>query len=107
MKKAVRLAFCVIIMVVPLKGQQVGSVDLTNPPAMDNLAARREKLVLPDGCKELGGSVGDGAIIPVKNQPHEIRVEVMNMRNKVINAGSFSQVEVRLRNSSKYLIKIP
>jgi hypothetical protein len=107
MKKAVRFAFCVLILTVPAKGQQVGAVDLTNPPAMDNLAAMREGLGLPNGCKELGGSVGDGAIIPRKNQPHEIRVEITDVRNKVINAGSFSQVEVRLRNSGKYPIKLP
>jgi hypothetical protein len=107
MKIAIQCVSCMFILVISAKGQQIGSVDLAHPPALGKFAERQERRVHPNGCEKIGGGIADGAVIPKKNQPHEIMLEVTSVSNKQPVAGSVMQAEVRLQNTGQYPIEIP
>jgi hypothetical protein len=95
------------ILVVYANGQQIGSIDLTKPPALEMSAERKKEEALPNNCEKLGGGTADGAVITQKGQPLEIIVEVKSLNSKEPNSGSEMQAEIRLRNHGKGDIKIP
>jgi hypothetical protein len=82
--------------------QQVASVDLTRPPG---LAWPAEK---PNGCERLViGMGGGGYVEPEDHKPHEIVLELSNIKDVRPIAGSELKAEVKLRNSGKQPIQIP
>lgn len=107
MKSAALCTFWIILLTVPSNGQQIGSVDLTHPPITDEFEERLKGPFLSNGCVKSGGGIVDGAVVPKKNQLHEITVEVTNVSSEEPAAGSAMQAQVQLRNSGNYAIKIP
>ncbi len=101
--KAVASAALALLLVSTPIAQQVGSVDLTRPPA-----GTREKRDLPNGCEKLsGGGIADGWVEPEDHRPRDLVVEVINVSDWKPAVGRELQAEVRLRNIDARSIQIP
>lgn len=107
MKIALECVSCMFILVVSANGQQIGSIDLTHPPVEAKSSEIGGRPVLPSSCGKIGGGIGDGAVVPKRNQPREIVLELVEVSDKEFIRGSVVQAEVRLRNSGEYPIEIP
>jgi hypothetical protein len=84
-----------------LPAQQVGSIDLTQPPIHTNGS-------LPPGCEKLtGGSVGDGWPRPEEVHTRTISVEIMELSDQTPSEGSELIATVLLRNIGSTTFEIP
>jgi hypothetical protein len=101
-------AVCLYVLLVSTQTQQVGSVDLTQPPQLAEPAEKQEISNLPEGCKTLsGGCIADGYVDPEDHRLREIEVSVVSVSETKPSEGSELQAEVRLRNTGKQSIQIP
>jgi hypothetical protein len=91
-------------MAISARAQHVASIDLSRLSAPTKSAG---ELPLPKGCEKLlPGPLGDGAVIPPKNESREIVVELINQSHDLV-IGNVAQAEAQLRNTGKYPIWIP
>jgi hypothetical protein len=107
MKIAAQFATLMFALVASVQGQQIASVDLTHLQVESNSVAKSEKPPLPAGCTELGGGIGDGAIVQQRNQPRELIVEIMSLSKNDLSIGTTFDAGVRLRNSGADPVRIP
>jgi len=108
MNRTTLVAVCFCLLPGPARGQQIGTVDLTQQTKLSESAQEKEKYQPPKGCKNLlPGDIADGAVSPPEHGPHEIVVEIVKINAENAAVGSDVQGEVRLQNSGEYSIQIP
>jgi hypothetical protein len=106
--RLIQYAVCFSVFLASVQGQQVGSLDLTQPLQPAESAEKQEESNLPEGCKTLsGGGIADGYVDPEDHQLREIEVSMISVSETKPPEGSELQAEVRLRNIGKQLIQIP
>jgi len=106
--KAALYASLALLLVSPALGQQIASVDLTQPPKSNSTSQNQKKTALPDGCERiLPGIIADGLVMPKDNQPRAIVLEIISVSADKAPVGSELRADVRLRNSGKQSIQIP
>jgi hypothetical protein len=106
--RLIQHALCLSVFLASVQGQQVGSLDLTQPLQPAEPAEKREESNLPEGCKTFsGGGIADGWVEPEDHQLREIEVSMVSVSDMKPTEGSELQAEVRLRNIGKQSIQIP
>lgn len=106
--RLIQHAVCLSVLLASVQGQQVGSLDLTQPLQPAESAEKQEKSNLPEGCKTLsGGGIADGWVEPEDHQVREIEVSMVSVSDMKPTEGSELQAEVHLRNIGKQSIEIP
>jgi hypothetical protein len=97
-----------LLVVSRVLGQQIASVDLTQPPRSNSTSQDQQKTALPDGCEKiLPGIFADGVVVPKDQQPRAIVLEIVGVSADKAALGSELRADVRLRNSGKQSIQIP
>jgi len=106
--RSIQYALCLSVLLASVQGQQVGSLDLTQPLQPAEPAEKQGESNLPEGCKTLsGGRIADGWVEPEDHQLREIEVSMISLSEAKPPEGSELQAEVRLRNIGKQSIQIP
>jgi hypothetical protein len=90
------------------RGQQIASVDLTQPPKSNSISQDQTKPELPEGCEKiLPGIIADGFMQPEDHLPREITLELIRVSANKAPIGGELEADVRLLNSGKQSIQIP
>jgi hypothetical protein len=106
--RLIQHAVSLSVLFASIQGQQVGSLDLTQPLKPAESAEKEEKTNLPEGCKTFsGGGIADGWVEPEEHQLREIEVSMISVSDMKPTEGSELQAEVLLRNIGKQSIQIP
>jgi hypothetical protein len=105
MKLLFKCGFGILAFAAPLPAQQVGFLDLTQPPLIASQKTVNESL--PAGCTKMGGGVFHGWRQPKDGKKRKIALEFVKLKSKKLAAGSEFEVGVRLTNRSHDTIEVP
>jgi hypothetical protein len=106
--KSVIQVIVLLLATVPATAQEVGTVDLRQPPASSKPEEKQEKKDLREGCEKLSpGIIADGIVLTEDHQARPIVVELTRVSEKEPAEGSTMEAEVRLLNKGKQAIEIP